>query len=293
MIKVPAFFFPTKTVLVDDDSTYAKLFIDSLECGHSIEFLNDIDRLINQSEEDFIFTENRPINVEKLIENSINAPQENSAKIISVIVADLHMPNTTGIELFRKLKSPFIYRILISNFSRDGRFQDEINDAQNAGTIHAVLQKKESLRDELPKILAQGQQKFFTNLATRFYNNSIPVNCLYDTAFAGHFSQLIDEYNPDYIQPGKDFSYFTFKKKSKNEKMNLFVTTSDEIRTLLQGDTSRSALSKTIELLKTGDFMICHENPHMLEGEEWAFYLRPAQKINGSNTTYLTHVLET
>lgn len=291
MIKAPAFFFPTDTVLVDDDHLYAQLFIDSLENTHRVEIIEE-NELLDQQDEDFIFRSHRPKNVIKDIETIIKEKKENQNRMVSVIVADLHMKDITGLELFRKLKSPFIYRILISNFADDERFKTEISDAQNAGIIHAVLRKGINLKNELPKIVAKGQQKFFTNLTTKICSNSTAINCLSDTAFSNHFFQLIDEYKPDYIWPDENLSVFIFEKKSRIEKKKLFVTTIDEIKTLLEGENSQSALLKTIEILKTGNFMVCHENPHLLDGEEWAFYLRAAKKISGIDATYLYHMLE-
>lgn len=291
MLKVPPFFFPTETVLIDDDHLYAQLFVDSLDCKSRIEALENTNILLKQKNEDFLFMGDRPKNIVNSIEKCLEEKKDSLGRIVSVVVADFHMIGITGLELFRKLKSPFIYRILISNFI-DERFQSEINDAQNAGIIDAVLRKGEHLKNELPKTIIKGQQRFFAKVGSIIYHNSTAQNCLTDTAFAGHFLNLWNEYNPEYVWPETDFSVFTLEKRSKTEKKKMFITTPDEIQTLLEGDNSQSALPKTIEALKTGNFMVCHENPHIIDGEEWAFHLRPAKKIRGTDGTYLYHVLE-
>lgn len=291
MLKVPAFFFPTDTVLIDDDQLYAQLFVDSLDHKSRVKVIEDINVFLNQKNEDFLFIGDRPKNIIGSIERCVEEKNDPLNRMISVVIADFHMADITGLELFKSLKSPFIYRILISNFI-DERFQSAVNDARNAGIIDAVLHKGDSLKNELPKTIIKGQQKFFAKVGSRLYRNSIPQNCLTDTSFAGHFLRILDEYNPEYIWPETDFSVFTLEKKSKSEKKKMFITTPEEIQTLLDGDNSQSALPKTIAALKTGDYMVCHENPHTLEGEEWAFHLRPTKKIQGTDATYLYHVLE-
>lgn len=291
MLKVPAFFFPTETVMIDDDILYAQLFVDSLD-GNTRVLIEDIGMLLNQKDDDFLFIGDKPKNILNSLEACIERKSDNLGRMISVVIADFHMPGTTGLELFRKLKSPFIYRILISNFI-DERFRAEVNEAQNAGIIDASLPKGESLKADLPKAITKGQQNFFAKVGTALYRNSMPQNCLTDTAFANHFLEIWNEYNPDYVWPEADFSVFTLERKSKTERKKIFVTTPEEIQTLLAGDNSQSALPKTIAALQTGDFIVCHENPHILEGEEWAFHLRPAKKIRGTDGTYLYHGLET
>jgi hypothetical protein len=291
MLKVPAFFFPTETVLIDDDQLYAKLFLDSLDRNCKIDIIEDTNLLLGQKNEDFLFIGDRPKNIVNSIENCVEKKSDAIGRMISVVIADFHMGDISGLELFRKLKSPYIYRILISNFI-DERFQSAVNDAQNAGIIDAQLRKGDSLKYELPKAIIKGQQKFFVKVGTELYRNSVPQNCLTDTTFAGHFLKLLDDFKPEYIWPEIDFSVFTLEKKSKAESKKMFITTPEEIQTLLEGVNSQSALPKTIAALKTGDFMVCHENPHSLEGEEWAFHLRPAKKIHGSDGNYLYHVIE-
>lgn len=298
MLKAPAFLFPTSVILIDDDYLYAQLLPDRLKNCPPMTAFSNFDFLLEQQENDFLLTNYDKNNIHKdhiyqNIKQSINNKTNQIKGVISVIVCDFHLQNTTGLELFNKLKSPFIYKILISNFiDPESESEDEIKNAQNAGIIDVVLEKGTKLREQLPNAIFTGQSKFFTLLSNQIFEKQETQNHLSDTILSNHFIKMIDQFRPEYIWPEIDLASFTLEKANSKQKKRVFITTTDEINTLLSGYNAETALATTIEKLKSGDFIICHENPHSLDGLEWAYHLRPASKIAGSNSNFLYHTIE-
>jgi len=296
MLKAPAFLFPTSAIIVDDDNLYAQLLIDRLtNCG-PIKAYSNFDFLLKQKDKDYCFVEGSPDstnykNINSIIKKSIANKDNLLGDMISVMIFDLHMENMTGLELLYQIKSPFVYKILISNFI-DSKFEEEIKHAQNAGIIDVVLDKGDRLKEELPKAIFAGQSKFFTLLSNQIFEKQETQNYLSDTIFSEHYLKMIDTFRPQFIWPEKDLAAFTFERQSPTHKKSIFITTTDEINTLLSGYNAGTALPKTVEQLKSGKFMLCHENPHNLDGCDWAYYLKPAKIVDGSTSNFLYQTIE-
>lgn len=296
MLRTSAFLFPTTTVLVDDDNLYAQLLVDRLTDSPPIKVLSDFDLLLAQKDKDFIylnFQDAKETNddINTLIELSVKQKINRLNNVISVMIFDLHMTHMTGLEAFYQLKSPFIYKILISNFI-DSQFKDEIKEAQNLGIIDVVLDKGSALRNELPKAVFAGQSRFFTKLSSQFFEKREAQNYLSDPAFSAWFQKAVEDFQPHFIWPERDLSSFTFERQEGNRTKKIFVSTQNEIEILLNGYNAESASVKTIEQLKSGDFIVCHSNPHGLEGSDWPYYMRKARKIIGANDTFFYGIID-
>jgi hypothetical protein len=289
MIKAPAFLFPTETILIDDDITYAHLLIDSMSRCNSISAMDNADIILKQKKSDFIFLDGHKDDGEALVRSCLDREKNDAPNLVSVIVADLHMGSIRGLDIFYQLKSPYIYRILISNFI-DERFQEEINEAQNCGAIDVVLQKGRNLKIELPSAIDMGQSKFFTLLSNNLLDTESNQNYLSDTEFAEEFKKLLNTYQPDFVWPHQGQTNFVFRKNGNGESQRVFITTPEENDMLIQSDSAHSAPKKALDMLKSGNHMICHTEPHNLDGNEWPFYLREAKKISGSKNNFLFQI---
>lgn len=291
MIKAPAFLFPTTAIIIDDDAIYAKLMSQKIQSPLNIETYDRWDFLIKQKDRDFIFSpavkeSHDDVSVNQLIHKSIKDRKNYLSQLVSVVVVDLLLGDTTGIELFYQLNSPLIYKVLISNFI-DLPHREEIKHAQNSGLIHAVLEKGPRLAQELSNTLITGQLRFFSALSNRILHNNDSCSYLSDTLFASHFRSMAEKFNPQYIWPNKEFNTFSLENNEDMQKSTLFITSLEEVKTLLDSENALTAPAKTIEQLDSGNFVLAHESPMLLDGTEWPQYIRPAKKLQGSSLTYL------
>jgi hypothetical protein len=291
MLKAPAFLFPTSIAIIDDDTIYPTLLINKIKSKSPIRSFSKPDFFLKEKDKDFIFLSEdvRPTDeptINMLIQKTLHEHNNNLSDMLSVLIVDLHMNPTNGLELLYQIKSPFIYKVLISNFI-DSPYEQEIKHAQNMGYIDAVLEKGVRLKEELPPVIINGQLRFFSLLGNRIYANAHVHNYLSDAIFIGYFLKLIKQLNPTFIWPNENLNTFRFEESSTNQIVTLFITNEDEIKVLLEGQGANTASEKDIKQLKSGDFMLCCKNPHLLDGTEWPYYLRPANKIRGSHSLIL------
>jgi hypothetical protein len=287
MFKAPAFMFPTKTVLMDDDHFFAELVAQSLSSKLVITPLFDTEVISQQKSSDLISVDQPSIDkptLKQQIVAGIHAQQMPLDGLVSVIITDEHMGSLRGSTLLSELKSPFVRKILISNFIML-RPVPEVNQLRNRGLIHAVLDKTNNLFDQLPDVVQKSKIDFFTLLSQELF--SLKMNPLADTEFAALFVKLINEFNPDFISPAYNLQMFTFSKQAGKTPLKLFVSTKEQIEGLLDSHRVESAPKSIQSMLKSYEFALAHHDPMTLDGYCWEKYLRPAKKIPGQLTEYI------
>ena len=139
-MKAPIAIFPTKSLMIDDDFLYARLFAKNMLRNHGTSIIpnnhDSIKTILEHSDSDFLFYNND--GKISSINNISKTPHEIAEQLqgtLSVVIADFLMPDINGLEFFARIKSPFIYKILISNFI--DKYPSEINRAINDGLVHA------------------------------------------------------------------------------------------------------------------------------------------------------------
>ena len=295
MLKAPAFIFPTKVVFIDDDSLYAKLFISNMENNMNIESYSDGSCFLNQKNSDFLF-----------LPNQINYPDQNQAKaliiksikekinhlkdLISVIIVDLHMPNISGLELCQQIKSPFTYKILISNFL-DSNESFEIKSAQNTGVINEVIEKNQHLKYELPKAITRGYLNFFLKISNDIFKDD-HGSPLSNFSFSDLFYNFIKITSPDYIWPNYNLRYFNFINKKSLIDRNLCVTCHEEIDALLNSINYENLQEDIVKKISSGDIMISHEDPFKLDGCEWVNHIKPSKVLTDNTSKFIYSLTE-
>jgi CheY-like chemotaxis protein len=295
-MKTPVVVFPTKSLLIDDDGLYARLFAKNMlrKEGISINLIDTPEVILEQSDNDFLFfpnlnkTHTQIINRNEISNNPSNI-QEQLDGAISVLVVDYYMPKINGLEFFEKIKSPFVYKILISNFV-DTDYSHEVTEALNNGIINAALDKKRNLNQTLKQSICKGQNKFFSLLSNEIIQ---PSQCtrMSDPDFSAFIWDTIEKIKPENMFSNKHLSQFQFMHKDASFKQSLFITTPDEITILLEGYQAETVSAAIIEKLASHNFILACQDPFSIEGTEWANFLKPATKIKGSFNNYLVTML--
>lgn len=215
---------------------------------------------------------------------SVREQQQPFDDLVSVVIADQLMRPLLGSELFRQLRSPFIRKILISNFMKL-RPSPEIDHLRNIGVTQAAIDKSDQLALRLPAIIRQYQIDFFTLLSSELFN--VKQNPLADSEFASVYVKLINEFRPDFIWPTRNLHTFAFSKATGQTSLKLFVSTKEQIEGLLDSHRVESAPKTIFSMLQSHEFTLAHEDPMTLDGHHWEKYLRPAKKIHGRQAEYL------
>lgn len=293
MFKAPALYFPTTVVFLDDDPLYSKLLIDRLQID-GLKHFESPDFLLRQKKDDFLFIDGDIF--KKLKTGDFAYVKENllaikrSRTLISVVVSDLHMDTCLGTEIFSELSSPFVGRILVSNFI-DYQKNSEIDALRNNGQIDIILDKTKNFVEDLPKAIRAAKNKFFTSLSNALFSDC-SNHALFDTEFAKFFIGKIDEYKPEEILANDSFSRFNFSFSGKSPSLTMHVTDRREIQTHLESKAAQSAPAELLTHLSSGQYMLCHNDDKLPEGTKWPLFIRPAKKFNGKNNDYFYSIME-
>ena len=287
MFKAPAIYFPSAVVLFDDDSLYAKLLIERLQM-RNIHYLEHQNFILNQNSSD-ILSLNAPIAKDylKRLKQDLNYFRDTSS-LISVIISDLFMSHRNGIDFFESLSSPYVGRILISNFI-DYKKTTEITHARNNGVLDIVLDKTKNLHEKLPKAIQAAKIKYFTAISNILFEGNTVDHPLSDTGFAKFFIDRISSLNPSEIIPNAALTRFTFKFDHGTPDISLHVINRSETKDLLLTDAAESAPAEVLKHISSGRYILCsEERDDVLPcGKLWPLYLRPAKQLNTGSNQFL------
>jgi hypothetical protein len=296
MFKAPAIYFPSTVVFLDDDHMYAKLLIKRL--GYpQLRHFESPEFLLKQSDDDFLFVNrNVYINQEPHDFAYIKKNLENLKKtgdLISVLVSDLHMDGISGIDIFSKIKSIYLGRILVSIFMEPEK-NPGITDAQNSGDVDMVLDKTESFEEKLPRAIMAAKNKFFTGLSNCLFTDAVEAHPLSDTEFAKFYISKIFELKPKEIRPNGNFTRFTFVGSNDNPSYTLTITDKKEIQNNLNSSAAETVPKELIPHLASGKYILCHNDPDdvLPEGGLWPLFIRPAQQFISKHAQFFYHFSE-
>ncbi len=196
-----------------------------------------------------------------------------------------------GLELFSKIASPHIGKILISNFI-DHQNTSTIIDARNKGVFDMSLDKTKDFAQELPKAIMTAKNKFFTALSNLLFSDISLDHPLADNDFAKFYLGKIDEYKPKEIIPNHNFSKFTFVCDNGNPDVIIQVTNEKEIQQILASTAAKTAPRDLIPLIASGEYMLCHKDGVLPEGSLWPIFVRQAKQISGKNNRFIYNISE-
>jgi CheY-like chemotaxis protein len=290
-MKAPVAIFPTQSLMIDDDTLYTRLFTKNMLRNEGISIIpSNVDLtniILKQANNDFIYL-NEPSQI--ITANDLSKkPCEISRQLqetVSVLIADFHMPDMDGLEFFANIKSPFIYKILVSNFIED-EYLEKISNAVNEGIINAFLDKKKDLYKNLKKSITKGQNHFFTLLSNQIFH---PDPAMKDPDFSKFIWDMIEKIGPDTMHADEKICQFSFKNKDTNK--TLLVTTIEEINNILNSYQAEVASKHVIKNLSSHNFILACKDPFSIDGSEWDNFLQPAKKIRCRFNDYLFTVID-
>ncbi len=292
MLKAPALFFPTYTVFIDDDLLYPRIITRDIPDCPPILSTSDFDFLLKQKDNDFLFLNNAPnksaTDIFSAVVSDIKSKTCSLSDLISTIIIDFNMDGINGLEILNQIKSPFVYKVLISNYIGP-EHEDRVKHAQNTGVVDEVIEKGKHLIETLPKTIYRGQTKFFTRLSSQIFNGRNNHQYLADSNVASRFLEIINRCEPHTMWPESDLASFTLVPKEAPPS-RIYFTTQSEIDALIACYDPHQIPSHTLKRLRHGDHIVCHKNPSTLDIEEWPYFLRPALKIDGAHETVLYQI---
>lgn len=295
MFKAPAIYFPSTVVLLDDDDLYAQILIKRLAINN-LKYCESPDFLLKQKKDDFIFIDNDILKknttneIEYIKQNLISLKK--SAKLVSVLISDLHMKSMSGTDIFSEIASPHVGRILISNFI-DFIEDNEIDDARNNDKIDIVLDKTNNFKVKLPAAIEAAKMKFFSSLSNELYAHAASCHPLCDKEFAKLFTLKISELKPTRITPNKALNKFVFEFANLKPNQVFHIAEPYEINSILTSSGAESAPPEVLKHLSTGKYILCHEDDEiLLDGRLWPLHIRPAQEFRGQKLKLFYHFSE-
>lgn len=287
MFKAPAIYFPTTVVVLDDDDIYGELLIKDLNIENA-RYFKSPDFLLKQKKDDFLFIDNCMFEKnkegdKKYLINNLNKLIE-SKKLISVIVSDLQMEKILGTELFNELSSPYIGKILISNFLKYQKDKKILLAIKNC-KLDTSLDKSPEMPVELAEAIFATKIKFFTLLSNTLFPGITDDHPLMDLEFAKFFAAKIIEMKPQKIIPNNTLNSFNFE-LDNGTSIVLRITDKDEINSYLSSLAAESAPKEVLKQMALGKFILCHDEDVLPDGQLWPLLIRPAKEFIGKNKNY-------
>jgi CheY-like chemotaxis protein len=308
---IPACFYPTTVLLVDDDALQndllssqiqsvspCKTFVNPIE---AINFLNDY-KANPLSESYAVVDESDDVNTGRIIKINFDGIAKKYFESgrhleISIAVIDYHMPNMNGLELCKKIrkKHPNIKLVMLTA-EADASVAIQ---AHNDKLIDFFIRKEK--KDSIEKLLAliyEMQLSYFQDQSTLLFNSFInnPIGypkALTDPVFAEFFFQMIKEQHIKEFYMINPFGDFLLVDRNNNISW-MMIRTQDHLR--LSYEIAEYAANEEMKDLaikiKNGELAPFFKNEIIsdIPPENWSPYLYPLEKIQGENLYYYAFI---
>jgi CheY-like chemotaxis protein len=286
---IPICFYPTRKILLDDDSIFSESILLKMEDKFFSSYTSPYNLLnyllkkyspvIKQADlfepesTDYELSMHRNFHIPRKKFNSIvenTLPQD-----ISVILVDYHMPSMTGIDFLNQIKSLPFKKILITG---EQNYAIGI-DALNTGLIDAYIRKDDpNLLNKLNNLITILEWKYFTDLSASVYNFP-DLDYLANSSFIEKFEQFIDKNKiAAFFLENKegDFSLFD------NSERNFIVVRSkkqlQDLSTLAKEDGASKEIVNHLERAEVIPFF-GNKQYWEIPASEWGKFLYPAQLL--------------
>lgn len=304
MNPLPLLYFPTKTVILDDEQSFLEhleVWLDG-DIGetqfftnpttalqfiqqHGISSLNGEDWICQKEDEQ----ESEQCVLSIQIQNLHKKMRDpNRFNQVSTVVVDYQMGGTNGLEWCQKITNPFVQKILLTGVADE---QIAI-EALNRGWIHQYVRKQDpNMLEKVVSAIKRAKRKCFSQLTTGLHfaiTQEQQDTSLADIHFAEHFLKQVDsnEIAEFYLIE----SIGSFLLVDQNSKQQCFFT-----QTQAKADSNLQLLDGWIEdeatrnSLENFEQIICCPAPQNFvtpESVNYQPYLFPANRLEGQQLYY-------
>ena len=207
---------------------------------------------------------------------------------VGIVIVDVQMPEMDGIDFCKKLKNPYIQKIMLTGTLSE---TDAIS-ALNTGVVHQVLYKHPTKMGEiLHEALLRARWSYFTALTRAMYGSNSPYNinsAPEDSAFA----KLLEKE----MQRCKAVEYYlcdprgTFLLLDANgNSYGLFARTSQQLQESYSTPQAQSVSPQLLKELKAHKKMLCYFHPEQTrspEGGAWEQYVHATNVFQGDQPLF-------
>lgn len=300
MFNIPNCFFPTSTVLVDDDCNYLNNLTTILSENLAYRTINSsVDALaIIKADHNTNFLESIK-GIESFQQSlpnlGIAAPLLESIlanplrfQCASVLIVDYAMPKINGLELCEQLQNLPIKKILLT-----GKADEKTAiEAFNAQVIDMYIQKQDiSLISAVNNAIKKLQKKYFIQLIEQL-SSSLPINHEFfpnNIEFYEYFDEIIRKNNILEYYPIDSTGNFLFI--DKKGTISILVTKSKEdldgIIDIAKDSGASDSIINAIKENKKVPFFSSNKEFALVQNDQWENYLHPANVIVGKNRNYV------
>ena len=305
---LPAFYFPTTLICVDDEQLvldgYKKLFADKFNCKAYQnprvvqEYFSNYKSPLSQI--NFLTTipefEHDKFNIQSVVQLNIQniielAKSKTKYDEVSVLLADYYMPpEIDGLELCRTLVANPVKKMLLTG----DQTYDTVRLAFNSGTIDYFANKTDSAI-QIKEAVCDLSMNFFCEFTADFrkYLDTQSISPLSDAIFIEHFTDIIKNKNiTEYYLIDKYGSYLLIAVDGK--KYVLVVHNNQSLLEFVNILTEYEELADKVKLIENRQcipFFGIGESVSSMNLLNIGSYLFDAYVLNGRQRYYL-HLLE-
>jgi CheY-like chemotaxis protein len=287
MLKIPAFFFPTTVLILDDDKHFSRLIKMMLGEYFNIETFSNPEELKP-------FIHKNAVLMEETISNYFPLSSPNKVKaflergrshnLASIWITDYQLDYKTGIEVLEELNPPFVQRILMSNYVD----QTIVNNAYKHKTIHAYLPKLDKdFINKLRPTIQEMQEQFFINYCEQIYELPLRHSKLCDKTFANFMKKIIKKYDITQMVGSDDLNLFHLESETKREKINIHVAEDQDFEDIINSFQGEKASSAVLNRIKQKLAIPCFPNGKIPDGTLWPEYMKPVTALHGERSYYI------
>jgi CheY-like chemotaxis protein len=288
MLKIPAFFFPTTVIILDDDKHFSqllKMMLGEYFHIHTFSTPEEIEPYIHKNAVymDTTVPNHFPLSTPNTVKSFLESGR--SHNLVSIWITDYQLEHKTGIEVLEKLNPPFVQRILMSNFVD----QTIVNSAYKYKTINAYLPKLDNeFIDKLKNTIQEMQEQFFVSYCEQMYELPLRRSKLCDQTFANFAKKIIKKYEITQMVGSKDLNLFQLESETKREKINLSVAEDQDFEDFINSMHGETVSPTVLSRLQQRLAIPCFPSGKIPDGSLWAEYMKPVTVLRGEKSYYIS-----
>lgn len=275
---IPAVFYPTTTLIVDDQVPFLSAVRNSLGDTLPIESYD--------SPQEAIATANKRGIGQRLSSNCLeNMADSERFRTVSVVVADYRMPEMTGVELFKQLRGHPAKKIILTGQMDNGSAVSLFNDQ----LIDRFIEKgHDDMMDELGRYIFSLQLDKMIGRSMAILSADKSLNDLsQDPALCEWFWRFRDQNS--FIEHYRIPEGFLVVDRDGAVSMLLLQTQAELDEAHARAETALKAPRSVVDRLRSREVMLHQPNPVLSVNAaeaEWEPLLHPARQVLGDRDVY-------